>query len=376
MHHARGSRRLTQWQRRPSPPSSSIRSSLAAAIPTSCFPPHIIMPLLSNFLAVLSLFSSPQSSLDTAVVPTYQQQYASEIPSITIGVDVFGNDVNMPLVGAGTWQYNDTVAYESVCKAFQAGYTFVDTAFGYGNQRGVGKAIRDCWHGTREELFVMTKIPGGLHISEALAALEENLVELQLSYVDHVMVHYPSDWNVSPDRASPQARQETWLALENVYYTGQARSIGVSHYCPQHIDDVLQVATVTPSINQVEYHVGSGDVDGVIDKCRQYNITFMSYSPLCGPCNASPENSLINGKLVMSIASKYNVTGSQVSLRFIVQQALQKESYIGGVIPKSSNEQHIALNRDLFSFELSEGDMERLHAATQPAGEQGDCDVP
>ena len=75
-------------------------------------------------------------------------------------MDVHGDPVMMPLIGAGTWQYNDTIAYQSVCKAFQAGYTFVDTAFGYGNQKGVGKAIRDCWQGERSDLFVMTKIPG------------------------------------------------------------------------------------------------------------------------------------------------------------------------------------------------------------------------
>jgi diketogulonate reductase-like aldo/keto reductase len=156
----------------------------------------------------------------------------------------------------------------------------------------------------------MTKIPGGLHVSEALAALEENLVEMQLDHVDHVMVHYPSDWHASPDRANKAVRQETWLALEHVYYKGQARSIGISHYCSQHIHDILEVATVVPSINQVEYHVGSGDVNGVIQSCRQHNITFMSYSPLCGPCQASPEHSLISGELVTSIAKKYNVTGS------------------------------------------------------------------
>jgi diketogulonate reductase-like aldo/keto reductase len=75
-------------------------------------------------------------------------------------MDVHGEPVLLPLVGAGTWQYNETIAYESVCKAFLAGYTFVDTAFGYRNQRGVGKAIQDCWQGERKDLFVMTKIPG------------------------------------------------------------------------------------------------------------------------------------------------------------------------------------------------------------------------
>lgn len=298
----------------------------------------------------------------------------SKVPAVTIGQDVNGVDVVMPLVGAGTWQYNDTIAYESVCKSFAAGYTFVDTANGYRNQRGVGKAIKDCWKGAREELFVMTKIPGGLDAAETLAAHKENMEQLGLDYVDHLMTHFPADWSASPDRATPQRRQEEWKALESVYKSGEARSIGISHYCSNHIDDVLEVATVKPSVNQVEYHVGAGDVDNVIDKCVQEGIFFMSYSPLCGPCDYEPEDSLINGDLVSRVAAKYNVSGSQVSLRWIVQQALAGE-YVGGVIPKSNNAAHIAANLDLFGFELSEEDMRALSGAEKPAGEPGDCDV-
>jgi len=298
----------------------------------------------------------------------------SKVPAVTIGQDVNGVDVVMPLVGAGTWQYNDTIAYESVCKSFAAGYTFVDTANGYRNQRGVGKAIKDCWKGAREELFVMTKIPGGLDAAETLAAHKENMEQLGLDYVDHLMTHFPADWSASPDRATPQRRQEEWKALESVYKSGEARSIGISHYCSNHIDDVLEVATVKPSVNQVEYHVGAGDVDNVIDKCVQEGIFFMSYSPLCGPCDYEPEDSLINGDLVSRVAAKYNVSGSQVSLRWIVQQALAGE-YVGGVIPKSNNAAHIAANIDLFGFELSEEDMRALSGAEKPAGEPGDCDV-
>lgn len=79
----------------------------------------------------------------------------TDIPFKQIGIDVHGLPVNMPLVGAGTWQYNDTIAYQSLCKAFSAGITFVDTAMGYKNQMGVGKAVRDCWQGKRQDLFVM-----------------------------------------------------------------------------------------------------------------------------------------------------------------------------------------------------------------------------
>ena len=298
----------------------------------------------------------------------------TEIPTIVIGTDVHGLPVKMPLVGAGTWQYNDTIAYQSLCKAFDVGVTFVDTAFGYGNQKGVGKAIKDCYQGRREDLFVMTKVPGGLSTQETLAAHHQNMFELNLEYVDHLMTHFPADWQGT--KASPKIRQEEWLALEEIYYSGKARSIGVSHYCPQHIDDILRVATVWPSINQVEFHVGSGDIDGVMEKCKKEKITFMSFSPLCGPCQYEPEDSLITGDLVTEIAKKYDVTGSQVSLRFIVQQALQEESYMGGVIPKSNNKAHMQSNIDIFSFELSEEDMERLKQATKPAAEAGDCDVP
>lgn len=132
-----------------------------------------------------------------------------------------------------------------------------------------------------------------------------------------------------------------------------------------------------PSLNQVEYHVGSQDVDQVMEKCTQEGIYFMSFSPLCGPCQYDPKDSLIHGDMVKDIAAKYpNKTGSQVSLRFIVQQALEGPNKMAGVIPKSNNPKHMASNMDIFDFELSEDDMKRLKAASQPAPEAGDCDVP
>ena len=319
----------------------------------------------------------------TAIQGSTLSQRDNPIPSILIGTDINDQKVYMPLVGAGTWQYNDSIAYESVCKAFQAGYTMIDTAFGYHNQQGVGKAIQDCWKRPRSELFVLTKIPGGLTRAEVWAAHRKNMLELQLDYVDHLMTHFPADWQVSPERATPERRQLEWRTLQEIYVSGAARSIGISHYCTQHIDDVLKVSNiVTPSINQVEYHVGSGDVDHVIAHCQKNNITFMSFSPLCGPCSYEPKDSLVSGDLVNGIASKYeNVTGSQVALRFIVQQALDiKEdgnpTRMGGVIPKSNNVDHILMNRDIFRFSLTEEDMARLRLANKPEAEGGDCEVP
>jgi diketogulonate reductase-like aldo/keto reductase len=300
---------------------------------------------------------------------------ATTIPTKFIGRDVHGLAVKMPLVGAGTWEYNSTVAYESLCKAFALGYTFVDTAFGYGNQAGVGKAIRDCAGTRRQDLFIMTKVPGGLSRSDTIAAHHQNLWLLGQEYVDHLMLHYPADWQ--QHNASKEMRQQQWIALEEIWRSGKARSIGVSHNCKQHLQDIWEIATVPISINQVEYHVGSGDVNGVRAACAARNVTFMSFSPLCGPCALKrPSDSLVSGDLVTSIARKYpGVTGSQVALRFIVQQAVNGTE-MGGVIPKSNNVDHMRCNMNIFNFELSADDMQKLQSAVEPAAESGDCNVP
>ena len=108
----------------------------------------------------------------------------------------------------------------------------------------------------------------------------QNLQELGLEYVDHVMIHYPSDWDHTV--TGPTQRQDEWRALEGIYATLQARTIGISHYCPHHIWDIVAIATILPALNQVEYHIGSQDIDTVIETCTKLGITFMSFSPLCG----------------------------------------------------------------------------------------------
>lgn len=302
---------------------------------------------------------------------------ASAAATGTPTVEIFPG-VNMPLVGLGTWQYNDTVAYGAICAAFDAGYTYVDTAWGYGNERGVGKALKDCWFGKgklRKDLFLMTKIPGGLNASEVASAQADNLEWLGLDYVDHLMTHFPCDWAETPERCNPARRQEGWKAMEKLFFDGSVKSLGVSHYCKNHIDDVLAVAEVKPVINQVEWHVGSGDVDEVIEYGQSKGIFYQSYSPLCGPCEYKPEDSLINGKMVTDIAAKYpGVSPSQVSLKYLVQTAQNNPMY-GGVIPKSNNPDHIKQNMELFDFTLSDEDMKTLNGAALPAGTPGDCDA-
>lgn len=284
-------------------------------------------------------------------------------------------EVAMPLVGIGTWQYDSSFASRVVQTAFKHGYRHVDTALVYGNHLGVSEAI----HGSslnREEFFVTTKIPGGLNASAATAAAEQCLAELKLDYVDLMLIHFPASFE---GKGGSELRKEQWLSLEKWAKAGKARALGVSHYCKSHLDDILSVNSVPVALNQVEYHVGMGSAgpDATDDKeyCQSRGIIYAAFSSLCGPCPAPGNTTLTKGRLVSEIGKAHGKSGAQVALRWAVQQNIP-------VIPKSGVPQHIKENFELFDFELTPEEMQRLTAARQPAvaggGDgktSGDCPI-
>lgn len=290
--------------------------------------------------------------------------------------------VNMPLAGFGTWQYNSSLAESSVLTAMGLGCTHIDTALGYNNQDGVGRALAKSGV-PREEIFLVSKIPGGLSEADATdnlaTALEQLFPGQPDAYVDLMLVHFPATWGGVGGKAM---RQAEWKALETFAKAGKAKAIGISHYCKKHLDDVLEIATIKPAVNQVQYHVGMGTAGPNATDDKEYmtksGVTYQSFSPLCGPCDGDDHMELITGKLVTSIGAKYGKTGAQVALKWQTQQGIP-------VIPKSSNPVHIAQNLDLFDWTLSDEDMATLTAAVKPAvagdvgpsGEpvSGDCDV-
>jgi len=282
-------------------------------------------------------------------------------------------EMKMPLVGLGTWQYNDTVAEQATLDAFKIGYRHVDTALGYGNQVGVGKALKTIKKGLeRDQFFVTSKIPGGTNASATRANLDEAMEQLQLDYVDLMLVHFPATWGGEGGAAM---RKEEWLAMEKWAKEGKAKAIGISHYCKSHVEDILSVATVPIALNQVMYHVGMGNSPDIATDYKDYmkskGIVYMSFSTLCGPCDGDEPMELITGPLVTEIGRAHNVTGPQVALKWAVQQGIP-------VVPKSSNPKHLAEDFDLFSFTLSDAQMARLTAATTPAtgaDVSGDCSV-
>ena len=317
--------------------------------------------------------------------------------------------VFMPLVGLGTWQYNASVAQQAVSQALALGYPLIDHALGYKNGEGVGRAIAGSTR-PRSSYFVATKIPGGLSYKDAAAALESVLQELGLDYVDLVSTHYPAAWDKTAGGSA--ARRDEWRALEDFHRAGKARSIGVSHYCPRHLTDLLDDPSVTikPAANQVcegedreeterlprppraltprpcsvrvqvEFHIGMGSggvnsTDG-LKFMREKGVAFLSFSTLCGPCGADAHEELINGPLVSQIGAKYKKSGAQVSLKWAVQQGIP-------VVPKSANPTHLKENLDLFGWSLTKEEMATLSAATSPpvtgGGDghtSGDCGIP
>lgn len=294
-----------------------------------------------------------------------------DIPFTTLN-----NGVRMPMVGLGTWEYNTSTAYQASLTALQLGYRHIDTAVVYGNQKGVGRALAE-WEnnygGKRSDVFITTKIPGGQNFSEATKVLQSTLNELGVDYVDLMLVHMPSSWDLT---GGPQARIDGWLAMEEFLKKGKARALGVSHFCRRHLEDIVEAGTIKPSVNQVEFHVGMGNAGPNATDDRDFvesqGILYQSFSPLCGPCNTKE---LITGPVVKSIGKKYGKTGAQVSLRWQVQQGIP-------VIPKTTLAKHMLQNADLFSWSLSDEDMATLTNMDRPPvtggggdGTSGDCKI-
>lgn len=315
---------------------------------------------------MLALYLLAMTSSAAAGPPNWLPQ---DYPSIPMrGVE---GQIDMPLVGLGTWQYNSSVAESALTEAFKLGFRHVDTALGYNNQVGVGAGLKKS-NLERNEYFVTSKIPGGLNASATEAQLELSLQQLGLSYVDLMLIHFPASFSGVGGAAM---RKEEWLALEKWAKAGKARAIGVSHYCKSHIEDILSVATLPIALNQVMYHVGMGMSPNLgsdyKEYCQSVGIVYMSFSTLCGPCAGKEKTELINGPLVTEIGKAHNVSGPQVALKWAVQQGIP-------VIPKSSKAAHLKEDFDLFSFTLSQAEMDKLTSATTPAtgrDDSGDCEV-
>lgn len=248
------------------------------------------------------------------------------------------NGINIPILGLGVWQAAEGEEVEDAVRiALAAGYRLIDTAKIYGNEMGVGTAIKAA-SVAREDLFVTTKLWNeDQGYDSALQAIDTSLTELQLSYVDLYLVHWPNS-----DRA---VREETWRAMEAIFNSGKAKAIGVSNYTVAHLQEMDNYATIPPSVNQVEMHPFVYD-ESLLAACTERNIVPEAYSPL------SRGERLMDSRIT-EVAATYGKTNAQILIRWGLQHNMV-------VIPKSVREERILENMDVFDFNLSAEDMATL----------------
>jgi 2,5-diketo-D-gluconate reductase A len=252
------------------------------------------------------------------------------VPTITLN-----NGVQIPQFGFGVYQVPPEDTAEAVQTALELGYRHIDTAEMYGNEKGVGEGVRASGV-PREEVFVTSKLNNGFHAHDAaLKAFDGTLEALKFDYVDLFLVHWPLP-GIDVDYV------ETWKAMEEIYRSGRAKSIGVSNFQEHHLRRLFGETEVTPVVNQIEVHPYLAQ-DGLRSFNADHEIITEAWSPIA-------QGKVLDDPTITRIAEKHGKTPAQVTLRWHVQRG-------DIVFPKSVTRSRIQENIDVFDFELDGTDM-------------------
>jgi diketogulonate reductase-like aldo/keto reductase len=268
------------------------------------------------------------------------------VPLLTLN-----NGVMIPQFGLGVWQAKDGNEVEAaIVDAIKAGYRLIDTAAIYGNEAGVGRAIKASGV-PREELFITSKLWNGDQGYEStLKAFDHSMKLLGLEYLDMYLIHWPM-----PAR---MLYNESWKAMEELYNQGRIKALGVCNFQVAHLEDLIAHATIKPVVNQIELHpyFPQRELRHFAEKHHMY---IESWSPIGGRGglggNTDSGTPLLNQPILGTIGKKYGKTPAQVVLRWHIQNNLI-------VIPKSVHKERIHENIDIFDFVLTKEDVVLIDA--------------
>lgn len=267
------------------------------------------------------------------------------------------NGVTIPGLGYGTYQTPPEDAYRAVTDALAVGYRHIDTAALYGNESGVGQAVKDSGL-KREEVFITSKLWNTERgYDKTMAAFEKTLAELGTDYLDFYLIHWPANEKQFGQEAAA-LNLDTWRAFEDLYKAGKIKAIGVSNFMPNHLEALLAQAEIKPMVNQIEVHPGWPQTEA-IRYCQRNDILVEAWAPL-------GEAAALSNPVLAKIAAKYDHTPAQVCLRWEVQQGILP-------LPKSVHKERMAENTKLFDFELTEDEMDIIGALRNLGGQ---CKVP
>ena len=244
------------------------------------------------------------------------------------------NGIKIPKIGLGIYALNDE---DIIVKAIDdLGYRLIDTARMYGNERILGRAIRRC-SVDRKDLFITTKVYGpDRGYEKTKRAIENSLNNLELDYIDLMLIHEPY-----------KETKEMYKALEEGVKEGKIKSIGISNFNKKQYLKLINNCEIIPTINQVEAHVFYSRKE--LQKTLEENGTIMeAWSPL-----AAGKNNIFTNKILQEIGEKYNKTPAQIALKYLLTRNMV-------IIPKSANIDRLKQNISLFNFELKREDIEKI----------------
>tara|TARA_B100000700_G_C14952536_1_gene812343 strand:- start:547 stop:1476 length:930 start_codon:yes stop_codon:yes gene_type:complete len=279
------------------------------------------------------------------------------------------NNKIIPAIGLGTWKSPPNKVKEAIICAVKNGYRHIDCAHVYGNEKEIGEALQELFNNNvvkREELFITSKLWNNKHKREDVEdALRTTLNNLQLDYLDLYLIHWPipfqsGDENFPKDNNGRNIHTnthytETWEGMESLVNLRLVKSIGVSNFNINQIQDILDMACVPIAVLQIESHLYLTQ-DELVRFAKSKNIVVTAYSPLGSPDRPwrnDSEPSLLNTEIVIELSQKYNRTPAQILIRF-----LNKLGFV--VIPKSVTPYRIKENIDIFNFDISKEDMDLL----------------
>ena len=250
---------------------------------------------------------------------------------------ILNNGVEMPILGFGVFQMNDENECEqAVYEALMTGYRLIDTAASYQNEKEVGRAIKRSGL-PREELFITTKLwVQDTGYEKTKKAFAKSLERLQVDYIDLYLIHQPFGDVYG-----------SWRAMEELYREGKIKAIGVSNFYPDRLVDLITHNEIVPAVNQVETHPFCQQIESA-ELMKEHNVQIESWAPF-----AEGKNDIFQNEVLVSISEKHNKSVAQVILRWLTQRGVV-------VIPKSVRKERIIENFNIFDFELSQEDMEKI----------------